>query len=74
MLSPCSRSRTDVTLSERTGGTIDQERETRAEWSGWPFHYDFRLAIAGRQIYVEKILQDDDPRDPTVHIVSIHDV
>ncbi len=56
------------------GGVIDQVPETRPEWSMWPFHYDFRLQLAGREVYVETILQDDDPNDPTIHIVSIHDV
>jgi hypothetical protein len=58
----------------QTGGMIDQVPETRPEWSAWPFHYDFRMQIAGRAAYVETILQDDDPGDPTIHIVSIHDV
>jgi hypothetical protein len=58
----------------RTGGVIDQVRERRPEHSAWPFHYDFRLRLAGKEIYIETILQDDDPKDPTVHIVSIHDV
>jgi hypothetical protein len=56
------------------GGVIDQVRETRAEWSVWPFHYDFRLQVTNRMVYIETILQDDDPKDPTIHIVSIHDV
>ena len=55
------------------GGVIDQVRETRPEWNIWPFHYDFRLTLAGREIYIETILQDDDPNDPTIEIVSIHD-
>ena len=55
------------------GDVIDQQPETRPEWSSWPFHYDFRLQLAGRDIYIETILQDDDPRDPTIHIVSIPD-
>jgi hypothetical protein len=55
-------------------GMIDQVPETRPEWLLWPYHYDFRLTLAGREVYIETILQDDDPNDPTVHIVSIHDV
>ncbi len=55
------------------GGVIDQVKETRPEWSRWPYHYDFRLMLDGRRIYVETILQDDDPNDPTIEIVSIHD-
>ncbi len=56
------------------GGSIDQVRENREEWSNWPFHYDFRIPLGGRHVYIETILQDDDPNDPTIHIVSIHDV
>jgi hypothetical protein len=56
------------------GDAIDQVPETRPEYSVWPFHYDFRLQLAGRLVYIETILNDDDPNDPTIHIVSIHDV
>jgi hypothetical protein len=56
------------------GGVIDQVRERRPEWSDRDFHYDFRVSISERIIYVETILVDDDPTDPTIHIVSIHDV
>ncbi|HXG11392.1 MAG TPA: hypothetical protein VNK04_16680 [Gemmataceae bacterium] len=56
------------------GGVIDQVAEQRPEWSAWPFHYDFRVRLGNRNIYIETILQDDDPKDPTIHIVSIHDV
>ncbi len=55
------------------GEVIDQQPETRSEWSAWPFHYDFRVQLAGRDVYIETILQDDDSNDPTIHIVSIHD-
>jgi len=55
------------------GGVIDQQPETRAEWSDWPFHYDLRLPLSGRDVYIETILQDNDPSDPTLHIVSVHD-
>jgi hypothetical protein len=58
----------------QNGGAIDQVVERRQEWSAWPFHYDFRLLLAGRLVYIETILQDDDPKDPTLHIVSMHDV
>jgi hypothetical protein len=33
----------------------------------------FPLPVAGRLVYVETILVDDDPTDPTIHIVSMHD-
>lgn len=55
------------------GGEIDQAPETRPEWSQWRFHYDFRIEIGGRLLYIETILVEDDPDDPTVHVVSIHD-
>jgi hypothetical protein len=57
----------------QAGGTIDQVRETRPEWDDWPFHYDFRLPCAGRQLYIETILVDDDPKDPYIRIVRIKD-
>jgi hypothetical protein len=56
------------------GGVIDQVVERRPEWSAWPFHYDFRLRLGNRNVYIETILQDDRPLDPTIHLVSIHDV
>ena len=55
------------------GGFIDQVRETRREWTEHRFHYDFRIPIAGRLIYFETILMDDDPEAPTIHVVSIHE-
>lgn len=55
------------------GGEIDQVRERRPEYNDRDYHYDFRLSWAGRRIYVETILVDDDPTDPTIHVVSIHD-
>jgi len=58
----------------RVGGEIDQVVERRPEWSAWPCHYDFRVRLGTRHIYLETILQDDDPNDPTIHVVSIHDV
>lgn len=60
--------------SLQQGDIVDQVPETRPEWSIWPFHYDFRVKLAGRGIYIETILVDDDPNDPTIHLVSIHDV
>src|SRR5260370_20425714 len=48
----------------QSDGTIDQVTETRPEWSVWPFHYDFRLLIGSRDVYMETILQDNDPSDP----------
>lgn len=55
------------------GGEIDQVAETRPEWNDRPFHYDLRVSISGRLVYIETILRDDDPSDPTIRVVSIHD-
>lgn len=55
------------------GGEIDQVPERRPAWSGHDFHYDLRFEIAGRRLYVETLLLDDDPDDPIIHVVSIHD-
>ena len=55
------------------GGEIDQVRETRPQWSEHRFHYDFRMEIGGRLLYIETILVEDDPDDPTIYVVSIHD-
>ena len=57
----------------RTGGMIDQVPETRPEWNDRPFHYDLRIPIDGRLIYIETILFDDDPTDLVIRVVSIHD-
>jgi hypothetical protein len=56
------------------GGEIDEVKESRPEWSDRRFHYDFRIAVEGRLLYIETILIEDDPDDPIVHVVSIHDV
>jgi hypothetical protein len=56
------------------GGIIDQVPETRPEWTTYSFHYDFRLHLGGRLVYIETVLLDDVPDDPTIHIVSMHDV
>ena len=55
------------------GGEIDQVPERRPEWNDRDYHYDLRLMIAGRSRYVETILVDDDPQDPILYVVSIHD-
>jgi hypothetical protein len=31
------------------------------------------MDIGGRPLYIETILIEDDPDDPTIHVVSIHD-
>ena len=55
------------------GNPIYQVPERRAEWNMYDFHYDFRFRVNGRRIYIETILLDDDPDDPTIQVVSVHD-
>src|SRR5438552_18258196 len=43
-----------------TGGEIDQVRERRPEWTDRDFHYDFRIRIGDRLLYIETVLVDDD--------------
>jgi hypothetical protein len=38
----------------KTGGEIDQVEESRREWSDCRFHYDFRISIEGRLLYIAK--------------------
>jgi hypothetical protein len=57
-----------------SGGEIDQVKESRLEWTEQRFHYDFRISVGDRLIYVETVLIEDDPQDPIIHVVSIHDV
>jgi hypothetical protein len=54
------------------GGVIDQVRERRPEWDDYEYHYDLRLVLQGRLRYVESLLLDRDPTDPTLLIVSLH--
>ncbi len=39
----------------QAGGVIDQVRETRLAWNDRDYHYDFRIAWAGRALYVEGV-------------------
>lgn len=57
------------------GGEIDQVVETRPEWNFWTHHYDLRLDVNGRLIYVETRLKYRDPTDsddPVIYVVNIH--
>jgi hypothetical protein len=56
-----------------SGGEIDQVPERRPEWNDHDFHYDLRLPISGRLLYIEMLLLDRDPTDPILYVVSIHD-
>jgi hypothetical protein len=54
------------------GGEIDQVKETREEYRHLhQYHYDFRIPIAGRLIYIETRL-DDTKMGPTILVVNMH--
>jgi hypothetical protein len=56
-----------------SGGEVDQVRERRHEYaSRYEFHYDFRIDIDGRRVYIETTL-DNTSTGPMVAVVSIHD-
>ncbi len=55
------------------GGKIDEQPETREKWLEYEFHHDLRIRIDNRRIYIETVLFYDDPEDPRIHVVSIHD-
>jgi hypothetical protein len=58
------------------GGKIDEVRETRPEWSDkHEFHFDLRLQIEGRRIYIETRLNcriPPVPDDSTILVANIH--
>ena len=59
------------------GGKIDEQVETRPEYVADEFHYDLRVNIDGRMIYFETLLRcmkPDDPDDPRIEVVNVHDV
>jgi hypothetical protein len=57
------------------GGKIEQVEETRPEYVAWRFHYDLRLPVTGRHVYVETVLeQAASIEDCTIWVVNIHDV
>jgi hypothetical protein len=55
---------------------IDEQRETREQWRMHDYHYDLRIGIAGRLVYFETRLSyrnPNDPDDPLIDVVNIHD-
>jgi hypothetical protein len=56
------------------GGKIDQVEEKRPEYVTWRFHYDLRMPISGRRVYIETVLiQANDIEDCTIIVVNMHD-
>lgn len=59
----------------KCGGTIAQVEETRPEYVAWRFHYDVRLPVTGRHVYVETVLEQvPNIEDCIIWVVNIHDV
>jgi len=59
------------------GGKIDEQPETRSEFFGFEYHYDIRMTIDGIAIYFETVLEckkPDDPDDPRITVVNVHEV
>jgi hypothetical protein len=58
------------------GGDIDEVPETRQEWSGqYEFHYDIRLTIHNKSVYIETRLNYRLPVVPDeswILVVNIH--
>ena len=55
------------------GGEVDQVRERR-EWhrDEHAFHFDFRILIDGRRLYVETVVLEGST-GPSLTVVNIHD-
>jgi len=57
-----------------SGGRIHQVLERRPEFVQWRFHYDLRLPISNRLIYIESVLdQGKTIEDGLIVIVNMHD-
>ena len=59
------------------GGEIDEQKERRTEWDDHEFHFDLRVRIETRHVYFETLLYCDDPNDPDdpfIEVVNVHDV
>lgn len=56
------------------GGEIDQVVETRDDYTYWRFHYDVRMPVSGRLLYVETVLdQKAKVDDCEIFIVNVKD-
>ncbi len=57
------------------GGEIDEEPETRREWSDHEYHYDLRFTISGKAVYIETRLNYRLPivaDESSILVVNIH--
>jgi hypothetical protein len=59
------------------GGAIDEQAEARPEYAHYGFHFDLRVSIGERRVYIETVLEfedADDEDDLTIVVVNVHDV
>ena len=71
----CTQRAIDDLLYEHidSGGEIDQVVEDRDGYRHHGYHYDFRICVSERRVYVETILYQG-RMGPIVTIVNVHDV
>jgi acyl-CoA reductase-like NAD-dependent aldehyde dehydrogenase len=50
---------------------IQQVKETRTEYAHRDFHYDFYIAVASKDVYMETVLTEE-RMGPVVTVVSLH--
>jgi hypothetical protein len=59
-----------------SGGTIDEVRETRDEWSDkYEYHYDLRFPVRSKPVYFETRLifrRPYVPDEPRIEVVNVH--
>lgn len=54
------------------GAEIDQVKEQRPEFaSQYEFHYDFRLNVGEKHVYIETVLEET-PTGPEIRVVNAH--
>lgn len=59
-----------------SGGEIDEVKETRPEWAEHEYHYDLRLTIQNKVVYIESRLYYREPVVPDeswILVVNIHE-
>ena len=73
-LDGCSTQAIDCLILKHiaSGGEISQVQETREGYRHLQYHYDFRIEIDGKRIYVETTLADV-RMGPLVTVVNVHD-
>lgn len=58
-----------------SGGEIDEQPETRPEWSDYEFHHDLRFMIQNKSVYIETRLHCKSlfiPDDSWIIVVNVH--